>query len=50
MASKLIGKLPEEIVHSLLFPPPTCFTTPQLGYFDLSVFVKSRVVINSTYI
>lgn len=50
MASQLILQLPEEIVHSLPFPPPTFFSTPGLGYFDLPVFVKRRVVINSTYI
>lgn len=40
MASQLILNLPEETVHSSPFPPPTCFNTPGLGYFDLSVFLK----------
>lgn len=43
-------KHPEEIVHSLPFASPTSFISPVLGYFDLSVFVKRRVVINSIYI
>lgn len=50
MASQLVLKHPEEIVHSLPFASRTSFISPVLGYFDLSVFVKRRVVINSIYI
>lgn len=50
VAFQLILRHPEGIGHSLPFPHSTCFNTLGLGYFDLSVFNKSRLVMSSTCI